>query len=71
MRQLQGDRPGTVAAEARMRRATMWKLQWAMLAAGSLVAASWANGTASLWHLSLAAAVGALFGWAFAHWVLR
>jgi len=49
----------------------MWKLQWAVLAAGSLVAASWANGSASLCHLSVAAAVGALMGWAFAHWVLR
>jgi len=49
----------------------MWKLQWAVLAAGSLVAASWANGSASLCHLSVDAAVGALMGWAFAHWVLR
>lgn len=49
----------------------MWKLQWAVLAAGSLVAASWANGTASLCHLSVAAVAGALMGWAFAHWVLR
>lgn len=42
-----------------------------MLAATAMVAASWANGTASLCHLSIAGVIGALAGWALAHWVLR
>lgn len=54
-----------------MTRGTLRRLQWALLAAGALVAASWANGTASLCHLSIAGVIGALAGWALAHWVLR
>jgi hypothetical protein len=54
-----------------MRGRTAWRLQSSGLAAVALVVASWANGLDTIFHLIVAAMVGAAIGWIVANWVPR